>query len=143
MVGSFLYFCLLIIITLVKISARENLAKCHTLWAQQKTHGSQFTVPYAFALIICGDFILQNNSAEFTHLAIHGILSCASAHGYSVLLRTSNGSLEQEHKNISALSEFHVDGIISVSAPPAREPPAPWWIGTRWKPIFGGRSRNF
>lgn len=56
--------------------------------------------------------VVFRNSAEFTHLAIHGILSCASAHGYSVLLRTSNGSLEQEHKNISALSGFHVDGII-------------------------------
>lgn len=51
-------------------------------------------------------------SSSDTSLSANGILSAASAAGYSVLFQESDGLLEQEFKNVSSLVSANIDGII-------------------------------
>ncbi len=51
-------------------------------------------------------------SASEVNLAAEGILSAARVEGYSVLFSESNFSTEQELKNISAMLNLNIDGII-------------------------------
>lgn len=55
--------------------------------------------------------VLLKNTHE-TDLTLSGILSCASARGYSVLLRTSSDSFEEERKAVNAFILHRVDGLI-------------------------------
>ena len=45
-------------------------------------------------------------------LMASSVLTAATAHGYSILLRESGGSPETELKNISAMAAAHVDGVL-------------------------------
>lgn len=70
MVGSFLYFCLLIIITLVKISAREKLNKMtHALGT---TKDAWFTVYCSIRL--CFDNMWRFHFAKFFRPLTHSVL---------------------------------------------------------------------
>lgn len=55
--------------------------------------------------------VLLRKSQELD-LTLSGILSAAGKRGYSVLLRTSEGSPEEERKIIHAFIRLHVDGLI-------------------------------
>ena len=59
---------------------------------------------------LCLGIIFRNASA--VHNSISGMIAAASSCGYSILTRESNNSVEQELKNILALLNMHVDGII-------------------------------
>ena len=61
--------------------------------------------------------VLLRNSQELD-LTLSGILAAASERGYSVLLRTSDTSPEEERKAIHAFISLHVDGLIWEPAGP-------------------------
>lgn len=55
--------------------------------------------------------VLLRSSSDVNR-TVPGILSAASKAGYSVLLRESNESAEQEYKQLNTLLNLHVDGLI-------------------------------
>ena len=59
---------------------------------------------------LCIGVIFRNASEASS--SIEGILSAARAEGYSVLFYESNLSAEQELKNVSAMLDLNIDGII-------------------------------
>ena len=59
---------------------------------------------------LCLGVLLRN--AHEADLTLSGILSCASERGYSILLRSSDASLEEERKAIQAFINLRADGLI-------------------------------
>ena len=59
---------------------------------------------------LCIGVIFRNASEASS--SVEGILSAARAEGYSVLFYESNLSAEQELKNVSAMLDLNIDGII-------------------------------